>query len=117
MKSPAHHKERPAYSKALMWFLFSGTAMLSAFTLPVHFFALYEGIRPRIYFTFLGLPFLGRLYALILIICGLYHGLYRTKTIAFDLGMMRLQKILGIVLPLIFAGAVGASVWLLFFVL
>ena len=112
MKQP-----RPAYAKALMWFLFSGTAMLSAFTLPVHFFALYEGIRPRLHFTFLGTTLVGRGYIFILIFAGLYHGLYRTKTIAFDLGMVSGQKILGTLLSLIFLGSVGASFWLLFFVL
>ncbi|MEK7524413.1 MAG: hypothetical protein AAB588_05295 [Patescibacteria group bacterium] len=89
---------RPAFIKGLLWFTFSGTAMLSAFILPAHIWAL----SSKDSIMYLMESFLFRAYFFILILCALYHGLYRTKTILFDVGITKYQKSIGITLMLLF---------------
>lgn len=79
-------EEKPAFITGFLWFAFSGTAMLSAFILPIHIWAISHG-----YTMNLGNIFF-RLYFVVLFVCALYHGLYRTKTILFDLGLGRHKK-------------------------
>ena len=77
---------KPAFVSGFLWVTFSGTAMLSAFVLPVHIWALQAGYAPKLEnFFFLG-------YFFIVFACALYHGLYRTKTVLFDLGLIRERK-------------------------
>lgn len=87
---------RPAKLKAFLWFTFSATAMLSSFILPIHVWTLAHGYSMNLGWL------LSRLYFFILFTSALYHGLYRTKTIAFDIGLLKVEKILGPVLSIIF---------------
>lgn len=86
-----------AYLKGFLWFTFSGTAMLSAFILPVHIWAHSTG-EIIINLT----PLFFRFYFFVLIICALYHGLYRTKTILFDLGIAKGQTLINVLLIILF---------------
>lgn len=87
---------KPLLIKPLLWLTFSGTAMLSAFILPVHVWALMSGNHMKLSW----LP--ARLFFFVLFGAALYHGLYRTKTILFDLGVTRGLKVIGIILSLVF---------------
>lgn len=69
----------PAYFKGFLWFIFSGTAMLSAFILSVHIWALMNGYSMKLDSLFF------KIYFSVLFFSALYHGLYRTKTILKDL--------------------------------
>lgn len=103
-------ENRPAYLKGFLWFAFSATAMLSAFILPIHIFLF---LTPGSIEMRLSNPLL-RIYFFILFISALYHGLYRTKTILFDLGFGKYQKMSGAIMTvlfLIFTGAVGYLVF------
>ena len=83
MQNQSRQHTAPAFLKGALWFLFSGTAMLCAFILPIHFLALSNGYRLR-----QDLPFI-KLYGAILLLAALYHGLYRTATVVFDLGFIK----------------------------
>ncbi len=95
--------------KALFWFIFSGTAMLSAFILPVHVWALNDGFSMNLTW------WLPRAYFFVLFAAALYHSLYRVKTIAFDLGMVKITKPLGYFLSLLFLASLSAFSIRLFF--
>lgn len=95
--------------KAFLWLIFSGTAMLSAFIFPVHVWALADGLSMDLSW------WLPRLYFFVLFAAALYHSLYRVKTIAFDLGMVRIVKPLGVVLSLVFLASILAFSSRLFF--
>lgn len=69
--------------KALLWFIFSGTATVSAFILPVHLWALLSGYEPNFSSNF------NTFYFWALFFCAVYHGLYRLKTILFDVGLTK----------------------------
>jgi hypothetical protein len=79
--SPTSYKlPATSYLHGLLWLAFSGTAMISAFILPIHILALLAGYQMNLsgelfwmYFAFL-------------FFCALYHALYRVKTILKDLG-------------------------------
>lgn len=86
----------PAFLKGFLWLAFSAAAMLSAFILPIHLFAVLNGSPMK-----LDSPLL-RSYFFILIIAALYHGLYRAKTILFDLGLEKYQKTIGWLAVIIF---------------
>ncbi len=62
--------------------------MLSAFILPIHLLALLNGSSMKLDSIFF------RGYFFILIIAALYHGLYRTKTVLFDIGLTKYQKMI-----------------------
>lgn len=70
--------------------------MLSAFILPIHFWAILSNASIKLDSLLL------RGYFFILIIAALYHGLYRIKTILFDLGLEKYQKIIGLLAVIIF---------------
>lgn len=73
---------KPARLIGLLWGLFSAMAMISAFVLPVHVFAIMAGFLPRVdawYF---------KLYFFVLFFSALYHGLYRLKTVLKDLKIL-----------------------------
>lgn len=72
-------QNKPAFLKGFLWFLFSGTAMLSAFILPVHIWALANNYSMKLN------PWFFKIYFGVLLFSALYHGLYRTKTILKDL--------------------------------
>lgn len=93
---------KPKVLKVFLWFTFSGTAMLSAFILPIHLWALATGSALKLSW------WIARYYFLILTICALYHGLYRTKTILFDLGVTKGLKVIGAVLSIVFVISVIA---------
>lgn len=86
----------PAFLKGFLWLAFSGTAMLSAFILPIHLWAAFNGSPMKLD------SMLFRGYFFILIIAALYHGLYRTKTILFDLGFGKYQKTIGLLAVIVF---------------
>lgn len=92
---------RPAYLKGFLWFIFSGAASLSAFVLPVHLWALIQGYEPKN--LFFGMLPIGALYFIVVLEAALYHGLYRTKTILFDLGCIRYSRLIDIIAALLFA--------------
>lgn len=95
--------------KAYLWLTFSGTAMLCAFILPAHVWALSDGLSMDVTW------WLPRFYFLVLFTAALYHSLYRVKTIAFDLGMGTVLKPLSVVLSLVFLASLFAFVTRLFF--
>lgn len=98
---------KPAYTKGIMWFLFSGTAMASAFLLPVHLWALFSDHTMQS-------TSLSRLYFFFLAFCVLYHGLYRTQTILADLGLGRYAKISGGILIGLFIFGISLAGYLFF---
>lgn len=71
----------PAQLKGFLWLLFSGTAMVSAFILPIHFWAMMNGFA-------LQNSWKAKIFLIILLFSALYHGLYRTFTILFDIGFL-----------------------------
>ena len=104
----SHEKQKLAYTKGFLWLFFGAAAMLSAFVLPVHLYALTRG---KIFN--LSQPFF-KLYFLVLFLAALYNGLYRLETIVFDLGLLRYHRAIKIMcLLLFFIGAVG-SLWIFF---
>lgn len=101
---------KPAYSKGFLWFLFSGTAMLSALVLPIHFLMM-------LFFPFVFMrldSILTRGYFFVLFFAALYHGLYRTETVLIDLGLGRFSKIINPIIWVIFLISVAASFYLFF---
>lgn len=104
-------ENKPAFLKGFLWFAFSGTAMLSAFILPVHLWALSNSRFMNLNTLFF------RLYFFVLFIAALYHGLYRTKTILFDIGLIKYQKTIGWVATIIFLFYVLNAISLLFLTL
>lgn len=88
MKKEEISRPRLAYLKGFFWFAFGGTAMVSAFTLPLHIAVggLYSGalMAPE--------NLAMRSYFFIVTVCALYHGLYRTGTILEDLGVKRAKR-------------------------
>src|SRR3989338_10641234 len=101
---------KTAYIKGFLWFAFSGTAMLAAFILPVHIWALTND------FTF-QTTWLARIYFIVLMIAALYHSLYRVKTIVFDLGFGKYQKAVGYVATALFIIFSALTVYLFAFAL
>lgn len=99
----------PAFLKGFLWFVFSGTAMLSAFILPIHLWAVLSGASMKLN------SLLFRGYFFILIIAALYHGLYRTKTILFDLGLGKYEKIIGLLAVIVFLFYIFNAASLFFF--
>ena len=99
--------ERLSFKKGLLWFAFSGTAMLSAFLLPIHIFALAQD------FTIQRSHFFARVYIFVIIFCALYHSLYRVQTIIRDLGFEKITKFTGWLLTLIFLSCVGIALYVL----
>ncbi len=97
-------QNKPAYLKGFLWFAFSGTAMLSAFILPVHIWALSHGYH----MDFPWWPF--RLYFTVLMIAALYHSLYRVKTICFDLGFGTHEKAIEAFCALLFLLASATTI-------
>lgn len=87
--------------------VFTGTATLSAFILPVHIALLLRGDRIRLDATWM------KVYFFILVFAALYHGFYRVRTIAFDLTWIRVSNILGAILPVLLAGFMTLTVFLL----
>lgn len=81
--------------------------MFSAFALPVHIFMLTHGFEME------ATP-VASSYFFILISSALYHGLYRTKTIFFDLGFGKYQKTIGWILTLIFIAGATAAFYIFF---
>ncbi len=80
-------EEKPAYAQAVLWGLYSATATLSAFVLPVHFYALFrwkelDTVTQPIF----------KAYLFIVLFCAFFHGLYRTKTIFHDLGFGKYER-------------------------
>lgn len=106
--TPAENK--PAYFKGFLWFAFSAASMLSAVTLPIHIFLF---LTPGSVEMRLDHPIF-RIYFFILFISALYHGLYRTKTILFDLGLGKYEKIIGTVTTIIFLLFAALTIKLLF---
>ncbi len=102
---PIPHTPHPvSYLKGFLWFTFSGTAMLSAFILPIHVWALAHGYAMNLSNIFF------RLYFLVLFIAALYHGLYRAKTILFDLGLGKYQKAIDTIATITFLVSLGLTV-------
>lgn len=100
--------EKPAFLKGIMWFAFSGTAMLSAFTLPVHIWAMTNNYKIALTGDW------HRMYFLVLFAAALYHSIYRIYTIALDIGFMKFQKIIGGILSLLFLLCMTAAGFLFF---
>ena len=98
----------PAFLKGFLWFTFSGTAFACAFILPAHILALMLGATMRLD----SLPM--RMYFCFLFFAGLYHGLYRTKTILFDLGLGQYQKAIDAVAVALFVATMSYLVWYFF---
>lgn len=90
--------------KAFLWFLFSGAATFSAFILPIFLWTQWKGYQGK------EIPIPGgtEIFLFVTAFCAIYHGLYRTKTIIFDLGFPRAAKISGIIFFLI---ATPALAW------
>jgi hypothetical protein len=110
--------QKPDYFKGLLWFTFSGTAMLSAFILPIHIWILMnpqgcgsEGCE----YMWMDLSVWGaELYFFVLIGAALYHSFYRVKTIAFDLTWLKTSKVLEWVLSILFFVLMGMMAVCLF---
>jgi len=82
--------------------------MLSAFILPVHIWALLQGKTMNISLIWF------KLYFALLFVVGLYHSLYRVKTIVFDLGFTRAYHWVGGLTTILFLAGVAAAAKLLF---
>ena len=95
--------KKPAFVKGFLWFSFSGTAMLSAFILPIHVWAVMTGRWMSLEFWW------QKTYLMILVAAALYHSYYRVKTVAFDLTLVKLEKVLEVLLGVMF---VGLMAWL-----
>lgn len=102
---PNLKKSSTAYKKALGWMLFTGTAMLSAFILPIHMWVLAANSHcgpDGCGYVWMNLdPWWAKPYFLVLIFAALYHSFYRIRTIAFDLTWVRLSKILAPLLTIL----------------
>lgn len=95
----------PSYSKGFLWFLFSGTATVSAFILPIHIYALMSD------FTIQRSHFFARAYIFIIIVCALGHSLYRVQTIILDLGFEKTAKYSGWLLTAVFLVFTGIALY------
>ncbi|MDP2625058.1 MAG: hypothetical protein Q8P27_02625, partial [Candidatus Peregrinibacteria bacterium] len=75
---------KPAYVKAGMWMLFSGTAMFSAFVLPIHIWMFMDGkgcgSDGCVYVGMRLDEWWFKAYFVILVGAALYHSFYRVKT-------------------------------------
>jgi hypothetical protein len=80
---PMELPPKPSRISGLLWGLFSGTAMLSAFILPVHIYALMKGYQMNLESWYF------KLYFIALFGSALYHGFYRLKTILKDLAITK----------------------------
>lgn len=111
-------KPATAYGKAIGWMLFTGTAMLSAFILPVHMWVLAANSHcgpDGCGYVWMNLdPWWAKFYFLVLIFAALYHSFYRIRTIAFDLTWVRLSKILGPLLMVVLIAAMVLAVDLIY---
>ncbi len=98
---------KPAVFKGLLWGMFSATAVVSAFVLPVHIYALLRGmeLRPGLFFE---------VYLFAVLFCALYHGLYRTKTIFHDLGFGKYHVLIDVLFFVLLTVGTAAMVYLIF---
>lgn len=101
------NSQKPAYLKGFLWFAFIGTAMLSAVILPIHLWAITHGYEMKLD------NFFFRLYFFVLISAALYHGLYRTETILFDLGILKHGKINTVIFLIACGITIGAALYYL----
>ena len=99
---------RPAFLKGMLWFVFSATAMLSAFILPVHILALQARYEMKLD------GFFYPLYFIILFGVMLYHSFYRVKTILFDLTLVKTSKVIGSILMMVYILLMVLAIFLLF---
>ncbi len=103
---------KPAYLKGVLWFLFSGTAMLCAFVLPGFIAALlYTKEMPTAELIH---PLITSIYFSVIILAAAYHGLYRVKTIVFDLGFHKIQKAVDVLCILLFFFCLAATAYVFF---
>lgn len=102
------NKSEPSYVSGLMWFAFSATAMLSAVILPIQIYALPSGYDLNVDTIF------HKTYFSVLLIAALYHGLYRTKTIIFDLGIKKYSKIINVMIWSTFIIFSGLAIKIIF---
>lgn len=79
---PSRPDAKPAKLAGLLWGLFSATAFLSAFTLPIHIWALMTDWKMKLD------PVFFKFYFAVLFFSALYHGLYRLKTVLKDLKIL-----------------------------
>ena len=87
---------QPSYMKGFLWLAFSATATFCAFVLPIHIFALTIGFSMDFSSIFL------RIFYFTVLIAALYHGLYRTKTILLDIGLIQYKKTIGWLAVIVF---------------
>lgn len=103
-----------AYAKAIGWMLFTGTATLSAFILPVHIWALISdshcGSGGCGYVWMKLDSWWANLYFFILIFAVLYHSFYRLRTLIFDFTLVKTARVLGVVLLVAGAGLMAMVV-------
>ena len=108
-----HHQpgKKDSFS-GLLWFAFSGTAMFAAVFLPIHLLAILFDRKPLI--NHIDANLVTEAYFFILLFATLYHSLYRSKSLIFDLGLTGLAKImLPLVLILVALGSI-ALFWFIF---
>ncbi len=89
--------------KALSWFIFSGISTFLAFFLPLHLWATINGYPKN---NYLLLPVI--LLWDLLLICALYHGKYRLKTLLADLGIKKNLALFNIIIESCFYFAIVA---------
>ena len=102
------YPSKPDRQTGLLWFLFSATATISAFTLPVHLWALMN------LFDMNRGNFFMKSYFFVVIAAGLYHSFYRIKTIIFDIGFPRAAKITAFLLAFLFITLIIGAALIIF---
>lgn len=89
--------EKPAVLSGILWGFFAFTGTIIALLLPLHIVAIYYGWQLKAGFFY-------RVFGSILFISVLFHGLYRTKTLLFDLGASKFSKSINVVFIFLFLG-------------
>lgn len=110
--SQINEKHRPALFKALLWGVFSLTAMMAAFILPVHLYALLRNYDLH-FMSNVEHPFL-KFYLFVVLFCALYHGLYRTKTIFHDLGFGNYERAISYMFYVLVILGIGLALYISF---
>jgi hypothetical protein len=100
----AKGKSKVAFWKNIRWMIFSGTAMLSAFILPIHIWAIMNGYVWDTRSVWI------EIYFYILFLSAMYHSFYRVGTVFFDLTLKRTSKIVDAVMAGLFIG-LAVIIW------
>jgi succinate dehydrogenase hydrophobic anchor subunit len=100
-------------SKAIMWMIFSGTATACAFFLPGFIWTLIIQMKYSYYlnqdYSIQSLPIS---LILLLLLCALFHSLYRIPVLITDLGFSKTAVLVSkIICSAIFIGMIGIFVW------